>query len=255
VRIGALGILAVAVASLPAGCGSGATTNAGPHQAHASTGTQRNVTLKPLGDCLSSIPHAHIVRFRSPGERLRAAVAGSGSIGVVLANQSENSVCAWLPFPSYLAAHGMRVLAFTYGNGDESAEVQAAARFLRVHGAHRLALVGASIGGAVVIDAAVHMHPAPAAVIGLSAVPDATPYRFPADARRLTSPNLQVSGTSDYYTQNSRVTRDLNRESPSPAKKLLVLPGSDHGTDFVGATGIKTVRRVVLAFILSHARG
>jgi hypothetical protein len=68
----------------------------------------------------SVAPRGHLVRFHADHERLRAAVIGSGSIGAVLANQTDNSVCQWLPLPSYLAAHGMRVLAFDYGSGDDS---------------------------------------------------------------------------------------------------------------------------------------
>jgi hypothetical protein len=206
-----------------------------------------------LNGCLYANRHTRLVRFHAPRKKLRAAVIGSGPIGVVLANQTDNTVCEWLPFPSSLAAHGMRVLAFDYGNGDESAEVQGAAHFLRAHGAWRLVLIGASIGGAVVIDAGVHLRPAPAAVISLSAVPEATTYPFPADAKRLRSPIFQIGGTEDPLTQTGADTRMLFRASPSPAKRLLLIPGAAHGTDFVGPSGMARVRQAILAFIRAHA--
>ncbi len=180
-------------------------------------------------------------------------MVGSGSVGVVLANQSDNSVCEWLPFPAYLAAHGMRVLAFNYGNGDGSAEVQAAARFLRGHGARHVVLIGASIGGAIVIDAGLHLHPAPAAVISLSAVPEATLYPFPADAKKLSCPVFQIGGKEDQLIQFGKDTRALFNESPSRAKRLLLLPSASHGTDFVGAAGSAQIRADILAFIRAHS--
>lgn len=173
---------------------------------------------------------------------------------MVLANQVDNRACDWPPFPSFLAAHGMRVLAFDYGNGDPSTEVQAAARFLRARGARRIVLIGASIGGAVVIDAGVHLRPQPDAVVSLSAVPEATLYPFPADARHLHSPTFQIGSTEDQLTQSGAATRALYRESPSRAKRLLLIPGTEHGVDFVDATAGNRVRDAILVFIRAHAR-
>jgi pimeloyl-ACP methyl ester carboxylesterase len=174
---------------------------------------------------------------------------------VVLANQSDNNACQWLPFPAYLTARGMRVLAFDYGNGDPSREVQTAARFLRNRGVRHLILIGASIGGAVVIDAGVHLRPEPAGVVSLSAVPEATLYPFPADARRLRSPIFQIGATEDQLTQSGQVTRSLFHASPSPAKRLLMIPGTQHGVDFVDAGAGAAVRAEVLVFIRAHTGG
>jgi pimeloyl-ACP methyl ester carboxylesterase len=173
----------------------------------------------------------------------------TGPAGVVLANQTENVDCQWSPLPQYLAARGYRVLAFDYGNGDQSAEVQAAARYLRDQGARRLVLIGASIGGAVVIDAAVHLRPAPNAVVSLSAVPEVTSYPFPRDAQRLQSPVFQIGGTQDPVTQESKDTRALYRASPSSGKRLLLVPGVTHGVDFIGAGAGNRIRQAIAAFL------
>jgi pimeloyl-ACP methyl ester carboxylesterase len=219
---------------------------------------QHRADPRPRGSingCLHAGDTTRLIRFKAPGGPLRAAVVGTGSTGVVLANQTDNYLCYWLPLPAYLAAHGMSVLAFDYGNGDYSAEVQAAARQLRAHGARPLVLVGASIGGAVVIDAGAHLRPQPDAVVSLSAVPEATSYPFPADARRLRSPIFHIGGRGDPETQFGIDTRDLYRASPSPAKRLLLIHGSAHGVDFVGAEAGDTVRRAILAFIREHTHG
>ncbi|MGN6168789.1 MAG: alpha/beta hydrolase [Solirubrobacteraceae bacterium] len=157
-----------------------------------------------------------------------------------------------MPFPAYLASHGMRVLAFDYGNGDPSAEVQAAARFLRARGSRRLALIGASIGGAVVIDAGLHLHPEPSAVVSLSAVPEATVYPFPRDARRLRSPVFQIGATQDLLTQSGQVTGALFNESRAAASRLLLIPGAEHGVDFVDTGAGNRVPAAILAFIRAN---
>lgn len=174
----------------------------------------------------------------------------------MLANQTNNSICQWLPFPFLLARHDMRVLAFDYsGRADPSAEVQAAAGYLRAHGARHLVLIGASIGGAVVIDAALHLRPEPDAVVSLSAVPEATLYPFPADARRLRSPIFHIGGNADQTTLDGRDTRALYHASPNPAKRLLLLESTAHGTDYVGMYGSGQVRSAILAFIRLHTSG
>jgi hypothetical protein len=244
-------ILAVAIT----GCGgtarrSASTTSSTQSTAQTAASTS---TGTALDGCLSAGHGTHLVRFPAPGERVQAAVVGAGSVGVVLANQSDNTVCGWLPFPTYLARHGMRVLAFDYGHGDASREVQAAATFLKREGASPLVLIGASLGGAVIIDAGAHMRPAPAAVISLSAVPEATTYSFPADARRLTSPIFQIGSTEDQLIQYGHTTRSLFAASRSPAKRLLLLHGADHGVALVNSEAGNKVREAILAFIRTHA--
>lgn len=204
-------------------------------------------------DC--SVGTARHVLIPASGERFGAVVVGAGRTGVVLANESTNHDCQWWPLPQYLAVRGYRVLAFNYGRGDKSSEVQAAARYLRIHGAHRLVLIGASIGGAIVIDAAIHLHPAPVAVVSLSAVPEATSYPFPRDARRLNTPIFQIGSTKDPHTRQGADTVELYRASPSPAKRLLLVPGTTHGVHLVNAEAGNKIRDAISAFMRAHTPG
>lgn len=241
---------------IAAGCGA---TGHRPRAVTTSASTRTTAASSSSGPSLNGCnyagPGAHLVRFRAPGEQIRATVVGTGRTGVVLANQSDNNACQWLPFPAYLAARGIRVLAFDYGNGDPSAEVQAAARFLRARGTLHLILIGASLGGAAVIDAGLHLHPEPAAVVSLSAVPRATVYPFPRDARRLRSPIFQIGATEDPLVQSGQTTRALFRASPSPAKRLLVIAGAQHGVDFIDTGAGDRIRHAILVFIRAHSAG
>jgi hypothetical protein len=74
------------------------------------------------------------VKVRAGGERLEAAVLGRGPTGVVLANESDLDLCAWLPFARTLSRQGVRVLLFDYAPEPPQSEVAAAARWLRTAG-------------------------------------------------------------------------------------------------------------------------
>jgi pimeloyl-ACP methyl ester carboxylesterase len=71
---------------------------------------------------------------------------------------ARNDVCDWIPLAQRLAATGHRVVVFQYlttsatGEGEALAETLAVAR--AAAGAGRFALVGASLGGRIVIEAA-----------------------------------------------------------------------------------------------------
>lgn len=97
--------------------------------------------------------------------RLNAAVLGTGPRGVVMLHQTDDGICGWFPYASYLAQHGFHVLLFdrrctgdsTCPPGDKAyrhaADVQSAVTALRHRGARKVVVVGASLGGAVAIGA------------------------------------------------------------------------------------------------------
>lgn len=96
---------------------------------------------------------------------LRAAAVGAGPRGVVLSHQTNNGLCGWLPYATQLAARGFSVLAFDHRCTFESScvegeqqynligDVETAVVTLQQRGAREVALVGASLGGAVAIGA------------------------------------------------------------------------------------------------------
>ena len=97
------------------------------------------------------------------GVTLAAAAVGTGPRGVVLLHQTDDGLCGWLPYAFRLAGQDFAVLAFdrrcTFASScvdgeaqyDALADVRAAVDALRERGVTEVALVGASLGGAVAI--------------------------------------------------------------------------------------------------------
>lgn len=151
-----------------------------------------------LDGCVRPGPGVRLVAFRAgPADVVRAAVLGRGATGVVLSNQSDRDLCAWLPFARMLTRAGYRVLLYDEGGLRPWTETAAAARALRRLGVRRVELVGASEGAKSSIMAAAGGAPADA-LVSLSAerhFRDGTDV-LPA-AARLTVPILFVAARND----------------------------------------------------------
>ena len=133
--------------------------------------------------CGEAVSGARPIRFRtSDGVTLAGAVTGSGPVGAVLIHEYPRDLCGWLPYARYLGRRGVQALAFDLrcfgasacpnGRGHAVTDVAAAVAELHRRGARRVALVGASMGGAIAVVAAARLHPA--AVIDLSGERDTT---------------------------------------------------------------------------------
>jgi dienelactone hydrolase len=232
------------------GCGGGG----GGSTARSTTTRTTAPQAAAFDDCLRSGPGVQMVKVPAPGEQLPAVVLGNGgSTGVVFANQSASTACGWLPYARNVTRAGVRSLVFDYATASREDEVLAAARWLREHGAHRVVLVGASIGGRAVVTAAARAHPGQVnAVVSLSGERILGAQRdLILDARRLRLPTLWVSSLNDGYTNFAEETRQLYRASKAHARpdQLLVVGGDDHGTDLLTGSQAKRVVPAVTSFI------
>jgi dienelactone hydrolase len=197
----------------------------------------------------------------------------------VLAHQYPSDLCGFWPFAAYLARRGLRALAIDlrcFGRsacpeGDARGRVvedlDAAAAELRRRGVTRVALVGASMGGAAVLIAGTKLQPPVAAVVSLSGEADPTnlvggiPLHAGAVVDQLTVPTMFVVATNDRYV-SVQETRTMYRAVKSDAKRLEVLSGDfdgGHGWALLKnpATGEEfgPVAAKVAAFLTAHTRG
>jgi pimeloyl-ACP methyl ester carboxylesterase len=275
-RRAALGLVAVAL--LAAACSSG---NSGPGTAGTATTAAPATTLpalqQPATRCGPPDDRATLLRFPSSGGvQLDAAMVGASTAGVVLVHEYPADLCGFWPYAVYLSHKGLRVLDLDlrcFGlsscpGGDAKArvadDIAAAVGELRRHGAKRVALVGASMGGTAVLVAGVTVRPPVAAVVSLSGERDPTnltglPLDAGAAVPHLDAPTMYVVATQDRYVSVDD-TRALYRATRATDKRIEVLSGSNAGlhgwqllSNFQGS-GWTPVAAKVAAFVLAHTK-
>jgi dienelactone hydrolase len=148
----------------------------------------------------------------------------------VLAHQLHSNLCSWLPFAKRLAAAGKRVLAFDFSStSDLDKYLLASVAELKRQGAHSIALAGASMGGTAVLVAA-SRNSKISRVASLSGPSNLAGLGAGRAVPRLRVPTRFVPAKEDSpYVDDARAMyRAANGD-----KKLLVVPGPDHGTDLL----------------------
>jgi pimeloyl-ACP methyl ester carboxylesterase len=115
----------------------------------------------------------------------------------------------------------------------------AAVRELRRRGAASVVLAGASLGGSAAIAAAAVVRPPVQGVISLAAPRLFGRVNTLAAARRLSVPALFLAAVEDEpFAGDARVLHDA---APSPDKRLVILPGSDHGVPLLRDPGTRAL--------------
>jgi fermentation-respiration switch protein FrsA (DUF1100 family) len=243
--------------SFAAGCSHGAgrdaqTSSDGPSTSStAPTETSTTAASGKLDGCVGK-HDGKIVSIRVASDRLDGVVLGRGPVGVVLAHQRGRNLCDWLPYAHHLARMGFTAIAFdfkTYAAGLVES-VEAAAAELHRRGIDRVVLIGASMGGTAVLDAA-HSVPGVLGVVSVSG-----PATFgDADAakavRVLQTPVLFIVAHDDSEFVGD--ARSLYAHSRSAEKTIEVLPGFAHGTGFFAAPLSGRALRVTDRFVTEHA--
>ena len=235
------------VALLTTACsGTSSSGSNGDAPAQATT-----VALQPLEQpssrCGVPGPTATLVRFAAAdGTILNGILVGRGPAGVVLAHQYPSDLCGFWPFADYLAKRGLRAFAIDlrcFGRsacpeGDAKGRVvddlDAAVAELRRRGVTRVALVGASMGGAAVLIAGTRVQPPVAAVVSLSGEADPTslvggiPLNAGAVVDQLRVPTMFVVATHDRYVSVPE-TRAMYQAVKARSKRLEVASGQFDG--------------------------
>lgn len=205
-------------------------------------------------------PEAGDVRFSAAdGTRLAGHAYRSGTTAIVLVHQRNGTMCQWSSYAQRLARLGYRAVTIDLRNNGDSqlrdypanqrygGDVVAAIRYVRTHGAKKVFVLGASLGGSAAIDGAANARPAVNGVISVSGAADLV------DAieamKRVRAPSLFVAaaGDRDFATDAHR----LYDASSAKGKKIDVVPGAfEHGTQLVAASN--RIRREIETFLRSH---
>lgn len=200
------------------------------------------------------------VRFTAADHtKLVAHRFGTGNTALVLVHQSDGDLRQWLPYGRRLAQLGYITLALDLrGHGSSQArgypanqryggDVVAAVHYLRSHGARKVFILGASLGGLAAISGAANARPPVAGLISVSGAADLAGAIDVVGRARMPSLFLAGAGDTDFATDAKR----LYRASGATDKALKVLPGAyQHGTQLVAAN--PRVRTLIEDFLRSH---
>lgn len=183
------------------------------------------------------------------GGRLTLGILGSGRKTVILSNESDENLCSWLLLARRLTALGYRVVVWDYGGNEPPGELLALARWARKHGAARIVLMGASEGAKTSLIAAARLGHALSGVVSLSAESVLRPgILVIRSVARLHCPLLLVTSAGDPYG-SAQAAPEFMTAAPSRDKRLVKVPGTDHGTALLAGPAAATVLPAVLTFL------
>lgn len=222
-------------------CGGSEAADRSPEAASASAASSTS-DGELLYGCIDP-GTAKPLTLESAGAKLDAAVFGNGSVGIVLAHESDGSLCNWAPLAPAFADEGYRVLIFDFGEPATVAQdMKAATKKIRELGAKRIVLGGASLGGTVALMTAARESNIAAAFSLSAPAVYGNAEGLPA-VRRFRAPVLFVAAEED--ANFAEDAKRLYRASQSPRRQLLIVPGSEHGTALYGGPGAEDVRDAV----------
>jgi alpha-beta hydrolase superfamily lysophospholipase len=203
--------------------------------------------VQPIADCVTEDEQrAGGVRLDVGDKHTDALIVGTGTTGIVFANQAGATVCSWKPWADTLAQKGYRGLVFEYSGDYADKDVLAAVDALRKKGAQKVFLIGASRGGTAVLGAAPQAQPPVAGVVSLSGPQVYQGVDAFGAVQKLTVPVLFVAAKDD--EQFGRDAQALYDACASKDKKLDLELGGDHGMSLLDDKISKTVED----FLKSH---
>lgn len=210
-------------------------------------------TVQPIASCVSpeeQRAHGITVKGAKAYDGLEALVYGSGTTGIVLANQADSDLCVWMPYAEVFAEKGYQALIFNYSSYHSGQDdVLRAASGLRERGATDIFLIGASKGGTMALAAAAVADPPVAGVISLSG-----PWAYEGINAFELMGQLKVPAifaAAELDTPFSVHERALYEAAASTDKQLVMRPGGRHGIVLLD----EVVTPLVEAFIEKHSAG
>ena len=246
-------LLLVALVMLLAGCGDGESGVEGP----------------PLPAIDKRCGSAHgdwkTLWFEAAdGTKLDGAELGSGERGVVFLHESPNDLCGWEPYAAEVAGRGFHVLIVdmrAYGLSRRGprggvrgavADVRGAVRELKRLGAERVAVVGASYGGAAAVAAAPQLWSEVAGIVSMSGeldLPNAQLHPLAA-VPEITVPLLIMSSRKDPLLDEDDA-RLMLRAAVKSRAQLVLFDGEEHGWNLLERPHKKRAYQFLIAFLQS----
>src|ERR1700730_3689076 len=220
------------------------------------------VCIAALASVLLNEPAAaqeHVRIHTQDGADIAADIYGSGSRGVVLAHGGRFTKADWAPQATFLAAHGFRVLAFDFrGFGESLApsptehaeenvrlDVLAAVRYLHVHGAQTVSVVGASFGGSAAADASADSAPGEIDRVVLLAHGSSHHPELIKGRKLFIVSRHDTDGSG---TVRLTEMREDYKKVPPP-KRFVILEGSAHAQFLFKTDQRDRLTRVILQFL------
>ena len=173
-------------------------------------------------------------------------LVGTGTVGLVFTHQLGSDLCEWKAQADRYAGLGYQALAITLGGEYDQAVLGAVAQ-LRKHGATRIVLVGASMGGTSVLVAASEAQPPVQAVVSLSGPAQYADMDASAAVAKLRIPVYFFAGHDD--TSFAQDAQTLFSETTETAKQLLIVDN----TAFHGSALLPLLGDRIDKFIKEHA--
>jgi dienelactone hydrolase len=183
-------------------------------------------------------------------------------------HQTNNGICGWFSYAGYLAQQGFHVLLFdrrcTFNSScatgtkanRHAADVQTAVTELRRRGAHKVVVVGASLGGAVTIGAC--------AVVKTDGCVALSPALFDVilgdnltannAIRRVGVPLLVADAPDDSDSPLADVQGLIHRARPGVVRLIRLPAGAGHGWDTVNDPADPTRRSAFSDQLLDFLR-
>jgi alpha-beta hydrolase superfamily lysophospholipase len=197
------------------------------------------------------------------GVRLYAVVSGDGPTTLVLAHQGRSTLCGWLPYMKTANKHSIRTLAFDFRTNGHSEgpeenrlalglDLAAAVDKARADGAEHVFLMGASMGGAAIVQNSASLRVDGRISLSGTRLWSLFGINDPEGVASIREPFLYVGSRADPNAPLNEV-KDIFGRIGSADKRKKLFDGSAHGWSLVSddAQGSET-RALILDWIASH---
>jgi len=198
------------------------------------------------------------------GTKLDGAELGAGPRGVLFLHESPDDLCGSEPYAAEVAGRGFHVLIIDLrafglshrgprgGIRGAVADVRGAVDELKRLGAERVAVVGASYGGAAAVATAPELGSEIDGVVSISGELDLGSAQLHALAAvpRITVPLLIMGSRNDHYLDQEDA-RTMLRAATSSRAQLVEFDGSAHGWNILASSQKQRAYEFLIGFLRS----